>query len=549
MSLFKNYNIPTIVKAIKMMGRKSKLFVTCILLFCAVEAGCTVLNTFGTKGVITALGDKNLSLFWHSFLFIMLSNCMWWLYAPISTYLCDTASKSTVRDIKADLCGHIISLPMKYHISKPNGELLSAVTNDTDCLQGIYDWFFFQVLRSATGGTGGIIIMMIIDWRFGIIVFLLGTLSVVTTSYFSKKLEKIGADLQNRLARTSTDAYEFVKAAKTIRLFNLADDKTKSFYESTGFEADVKIKSGKISSKMNAIIMGISSISYIAVLFIGALFVYFQISDWGTVIALAGLKYTADMLFIECGQFMAGMQTNVAGVKRLFDIINTPKEKILRDISFAIKKMNNPVAVNKASFSYDEGIPVLSGFDMNIENNKLTAIVGESGSGKSTVMKLILGLFEPDDGSIVFNGDEIVTLRNLRSKTAYVPQDAMLFRGSVYDNIACGSENASREQVASAAKLAGADEFICNLENGYDTILLDDGKSLSGGQKQRIAIARALVKNAPVLLLDEITSALDKQTGEHVMETIKDISKTKAVLFITHRDDVVKWADRIYSIN
>lgn len=548
MTLFKNFNIPTIIKAIQLMGKKSKLFLTCILLFCAVEIVGTVLNTYGIKGIITALGESNYSLFWHSLLLIWLTNIIWWIYAPISSYLCDIASKGTIRDAKTTLCEHIISLPLKYYDTKAKGEFLSVAANDTACLQGIYDWSFFQVLRSALGGAGGIIIMAVIDWRFAIVVFLLGTLSVITTSYFSKKLAKIGEELQEQLAKVNTDAYELVKASKTIRLFKLSHAKAESFHTSTRLEADAKIKSGKISSKMNAINMGISSTTYIAILVIGALFVYFKLSDWGTIIALAGLKYTADMLFLECGQFMAGMQTNVAGVKRVFDITNAPKEKILREMSFTINKSKYPLFIKDVSFSYDENTPVLEKFSMMLENNKLTALVGESGSGKSTIMKLILGLYEPKDGNICFDGDEVVTLTNLRNKTAYVPQDAMLFRGSIYDNIACGNENAAIDDIIASAKLAGADEFIRNLEKGYDTVLLDDGKSLSGGQKQRIAIARALVKNAPILLLDEITSALDKQSEEHILETIKNISKTKAVLFITHREDVIKWADRIYSI-
>lgn len=547
MNIMKNFNIPTIIKAIKLMGKKSKLFLTCILLFCAVEMGGTVLSTLGIKGIITALGQNDYSLFWKSLLLIIINYVIWWIYAPISTYLCAIASKGTIRDIKTNLCEHIISLPMKYHDTKEKGKLLSVISNDTACLQGIYDWSFFEVMRSALGGIGGVIIMAVIDWHFAIVVFLLGTLSVLASSHFSKKLEKSGSELQEQLAQSSTDAYELVKASKTIRLLNLIGFKRESFNSITKFEADIKMKSGKISSKMNAINMAISSISYIVIIFTGALFVYFKLSDWGTVIALAGLKSTADMLFSECGQFMAGMQTNVAGVKRLFEITNIPTEKIQSNSSFAIEKISEPVSINDVNFSYDENSPVINNYNLIIENNKLTALIGESGSGKSTIMKLILGLYEPNSGNITFDGNEAITLQSIRNKTAYVPQEAMLFRGSIYDNIACGNQNASRDDIISAAKLAGADEFIYNLENGYDTVLLDDGNSLSGGQKQRIAIARALVKNAPILLLDEITSSLDNQTEMYILETIKNISKTKAVLFITHKNDIAKWADRIFS--
>lgn len=548
MTILKNFNIPLIFKSIQLMGKKSKMFLVCILLFCIVEIVGNVFYTYGVKGVISAITIKSYTLFWKSVLLIILNHTIWWIYVPISSYLCAIASKGTIRDLKTNLCEHIIGLPLQFHDTKAKGELLSAVTNDTACLEGIYDWSFFQVLRSALGGAGGIIVMAVIDWRFAVVVFLLGTMSVITTSYFGKKLAKIGEELQEQLSKVSVDAYELVKASKTIRLLKLSRDKTESFRLSTRLEADTKIKSGKMSSKMNAINTGISSATYVAILCIGALFVYFKLSDWGTIFALAGLKYTADMLFVECGQFMAGMQTNVAGVKRLFEITSIPKEQILNDMAFMIKRIGNPLSIHNISFSYDKSAPVIKDFSMLLENNKLTAMVGESGSGKSTIMKLILGLYEPQNGNIIFDGDEVATLTNLRSKTAYVPQDAMLFRASIYDNIACGSEIATKDDVIASAKLAGADGFIRSLEKGYDTVLLDDGKSLSGGQKQRIAIARALVKNAPILLFDEVTSALDKQSEKHILETIKNISKMKTVLFITHREDVIKWADTIYTI-
>jgi ABC-type bacteriocin/lantibiotic exporter with double-glycine peptidase domain len=191
---------------------------------------------------------------------------------------------------------------------------------------------------------------------------------------------------------------------------------------------------------------------------------------------------------------------------------------------------------------------VLEKFNLRVEPCKLTALVGESGSGKSTVMKLTLGLYEPVYGSISFKGNEIVSLDSIRAKTAYVPQEAMLFRGSIYDNIACGNPTASKDDITKAAVLAGADEFIDNLEHGYDTIIYDDGKSLSGGQKQRIAIARALVKNADILLLDEITSALDRETEESILQTVKEISKYKAILLITHKTDIADNADLLCRI-
>lgn len=546
---FQNYNIPTIKRAITLMRSSKKTFIAFIFGFCAVELCGTMLYTIGIKGVINSITAMDMTAFWLPMSFIIANHMVWWTYAPISAYVTEKISKGTMRDFKLSMCEHVVRLPMRYHDNKPTGELLSALSNDTSCLSGVYDWSFFQVLRSAVGGVGGVAVMALIDWRFAIAVFTLGTISVYISSHFSKKLEAVGKDQQERLAKTSTDAYELVRAAKTIRLFHIESDKQTMFAATAKSEAAVKMKGGRISAKMNSAITLVNTLSYVAILFAGALFVYFGLSDWGTVIALLSLKGTCDMLFVECGQFMAGMQTNVAGIKRIFEIMDTDEEYSSHEerTDSLCAVMHEPevaLTMKNIYFSYDESAPVLRNFNLSLKRNSLTVLVGESGSGKSTVMKLILGLYAPDRGEIYLAG----ITENLREATAYVPQEPTLFRGTVYENIAFGNPDASEEDIISAAKMAGAGEFIQNLENGYQTVLLDNGVSLSGGQKQRIAIARALVKNAPILLLDEITSALDHNTEAIVFDTVKNISKFKAVLFITHRTDVIKWADEVVEI-
>ncbi|WP_160297214.1 ABC transporter ATP-binding protein [Paenibacillus sp. IHBB 10380] len=525
------------------MDNKKHRFMNFIYLFCLVEFFCTVLYTVGIKGVFNSTVNGDIRAFWTSMAFIIVNYLIWWIYAPISTYITEKIAKATLRDFKTDLCEHSVRLPMKYHDSKSSGDILSALTNDVRCLSDIYHGTIFQLLRSASGGIGGIIIMVVIDWRFAIIVFALGSCSVLISSYFSKRLETIGTEQQQRLAKTTTDMYELIRAAKTIRIFNLQKSKETAFEESAKAESDIKLKSGKINAIMKSALTTVDMVSYVAIIFVGALFVYYDLSDWGTVIALMALKGTADMLFVECVQFIAGMQGNIAGVKRLFEIIDTPKES-MNDLIYEQSDTQYPLVINHLSFGYDEKSTVLSDFNLVLKRNGLTALLGESGSGKSTIMKLILGLYTPDAGQISFSSNE-ETYTNIRDYTAYVPQEPFLFRGTILENIQFGNLHATKDKIIMAAKMAGADEFITNLKDGYDTILVDNGKSLSGGQKQRIAIARALVKEAPILLLDEITSALDKDTEEHIFKTVKLTSQTRAVLFITHRPDVVNWADDV----
>lgn len=542
----KKYNVAVLARVIGLMGRRKYIFLGAMFFFCGMEIVGSVLSTTGLRNVINGAGSGEKDLFWSGLGRIIFGIILWEIYAPICWYLRDLSAAKTMCDVKTNLCEHMMKLPMKYHDGTAKGELLSSLSNDCACLEEIYGDNFYELVRYGLDGLGGLVIMAIIDWRFAAVVFSLGLLSVLITSRFSAQLEKTGEEEQRRLAKTSASAYELIQAAKTIRLFQMQSRKQKQMNLSAQAEADIKIKGGKISAKMNAAILTINSSVYIAILLVGALFVHYGLSDWGTVIALMSLKSIADMLFVYCVQFMANLQKNLAGAKRLLTILDTELEKVTD--SFKILPQEPVVALKNISFSYENGGKVLNDFSMEISDCRLTVLIGESGSGKSTVMKILMGLYTPCEGEVIFNGNQSTTLENLRSMTAYVPQDAMLGNGSVWENISGGNAALPEVVVKEAAKLAEADEFIVSMPDGYETRIADSGKNLSGGQRQRIALARALAKNSPLLLLDEVTSALDSKTAEQIAKTIKKISRQKAVLWITHDQKVAEIADCVYRL-
>lgn len=547
MKIVEKFHLKTLSSLIALMGKRKKLFAFSVAIYFLLES-LTFVFAKSTQLTIVSLTAGDYPRFLRYLLLMIAGYGLWWIFAPIATYAGGIASKKTVCNLRTDMADHVMKLPMKLLDTKSKGELLSAMTNDVSCIERIYDSSFSQVMRGVSEGVSGMIAMFVIDWRFALVVFVIGSISTIASSSFGKVLSEKGKKLQAQLAQSSTNYYELIKAYKTISLLKIDRYMLKKLGDGNDREAELRVEIGRSVAQMESVGTVIQSLSYTVMLALGALFVYWHISDWGTVIALIGLKSATDRLYIDCANRMASMQRDLVGGERVLELARLPEESLVNSKSFSIAEMGPTIAMQDVSFAYQDRKTVLKDVSVAFLDKALTALMGESGSGKSTVAKLILALYEPDSGVVQFSGREKVSLETLRMKTAYVPQDAMLIRGTVFENIVLGNENATMDDVVHAARLAEADVFIREMEKGYDTMILDDGKGLSGGQRQRIAIARALVKNAPILLLDEITSSLDSNTARQLRETILKISRIKTVLFISHDPKVAAAADAVYVV-
>lgn len=462
----------------------------------------------------------------------------WWFISPLCQILIDRNRYQTMKKFKYSMSEHLVKLPISYFDSTPTGEIISKVTSDMTCLESMIQDNLQNVIRKSFGGIVGLIVMAIMDYRFALIVLALGSISIYTTKYFTERMEEKSRSLLEQRANTSSDFMEMIKACKNIRLLRYQDQKQKAIANAAGKEKKIRIENGNINAKMNSIILAIDIIVYLILLFIGCLFVYHSWADWGSIIALISTKSNTDMLFSEFPVEYGKYKNSLAGVKRLFALYDLKEEEnVTRE--YLTEEEGNGLALKlqNISFSYDGTVSVLQDFNMKAEKNKITLIEGESGKGKSTIIKLILGLYKVSDGHILFNQD--------CSTVAYVPQEAQLYRDTIYENISCGNENATKEDVYLAAKQAGVDEFVKVLKEGYDTILNDDGDKLSGGQKQRISLARALVKKSNILLLDEVTSALDKENRDKLLETIEHLKQYCSIIFITHDKSIERISDEV----
>jgi ABC-type bacteriocin/lantibiotic exporter with double-glycine peptidase domain len=528
-------------RVIRLMHNRKKYFIFAVLCYCILEMVSSVLVPISVRGITNGVLSKDIHMIVISILTYFSTCLSWWILAPICQIILDRNAFKTMLEFKKNLTEHILNLPLKYFDSNPTGEIISKVSADMQCLNRLVSRNLEQVIRKVMGGTVGLIVMAILYYRFALIVFVLGSLSIWASNYFTKKMEAKSDELLNQRANTICNFMEIIQAAKNIRVLKCQDIKQSEITYHTNKEKQFSALNGKISATMNSIIITIGIVTYLAMLFIGCLFVYNSWADWGSVIAIISMKMNTDMLFIEFPEEWGKMKVSIAGVKRLFELCDEAQEVPIK--KHLTSKDEIALEMENVSFSYDGSLYVLQNFNMAVAKNTITLIEGESGKGKSTIIKLILGLYNVEEGKL----GKILFHKECQD-IAYVPQEAELFRDTIYENIACGNNDANLNDVMEAAVKAGVEEFVSKLPKGYETVLTDNGNSLSGGQKQRIALARALVKKADIILLDEVTSALDHDSKERMLETIVQLKKDHTVIFITHDKSIETISDKVIAI-
>lgn len=537
--IIKNFNFPTLKRVMLLMGSRAKQYLLLIFGFCMIELVSSILYSLGIKGFINALTSGSYDDFIYYVIIILLNYILWWLYTPFSSYLTAKISKKTIKKITIDFLDHVMNLPMKFHDNNGAGEILSYISNDISCIKTIYDRSFCMVLSNVICGIGGVILMFTIDYRFSVVVLVIGLISTKISSAFANRIEKLSYEYHNQLSSVNSKMFDNIRAGKLIRVYKIAKSRKNDFHAVLEKETSVKKEMSNQKYSMFNLVDLINKTSYILILFLGLLYVYFGKSSLGSVVALLSLKNVADRIFVDSSKYLSDMQTHIAGAKKIFEILDISTENIA-----AVGKSDDfLIEIDNVSFSYDGKNDVLKNFSLSIKKDNFIVLTGESGAGKSTLMKLVLGLYCPDEGTIR-NSEGI----NMRKIAAYVPQSPLLINASILENIKFTNENVSEDEIFEVLKLSGINEFIDDLENGLNTKLYDRGEGLSGGQKQRISIARALLKKSPVLLLDEITSALDKRNKDKILETLVDLSKTNTILFISHDASVIDIADEVIII-
>ncbi|MEZ9338002.1 lipid A ABC transporter ATP-binding protein/permease MsbA [Vibrio splendidus] len=469
----------------------------------------------------------------------------------VSTYCLSWVSGNVVMEIRRKIFSHFMHMPVSFFDKEQTGALLSRITYDSEQVSAATSKALVSIVREGASIIGLLTLMFWNSWQLSLVLFAVAPFVAWAISIVSKRFRKISKNMQTSMGHVASSAEQMLKGHKVVLTYGGQELERGRFDTVSNQMRQQSMKLVTAQAAANPIIQMIASIAIVVVLYLASVDSIKAELTAGTFTvvfsAMFGLLRPLKALTNVTSEFQRGMAASTT----LFGLMDLDTEQ--NKGTLKPETVTGEVAVKDVTFTYQGAEkPALDKISFNIPKGKTVALVGRSGSGKSTIANLFTRFYDVDSGSIELDGHDIrdYELRNLREHFALVSQNVHLFNDTVANNIAYAAEDKySREQIKHAAKLAHATEFIEGMENGIDTIVGENGASLSGGQRQRIAIARALLREAPVLILDEATSALDTESERAIQSALEELQKDKTVLVIAHRLSTIEQADEILVVD
>jgi len=469
------------------------------------------------------------------------------IFFPFTIYKREKRLEIIMQDARINLFRHLQKLPISYFEKHHSGNILSRVNKDTEALRaaiGLFTGMFWGVI-----GLGMVIpYIMVMDWRFGLIGIVASVLVTILNIKFIVPMREKSRKIHEKTAVMTETITDNVTGFNVIKMFGLKGLFMKKFFEKLdevmGYQFS-RIKIAAIVYTSN-IFIGWANSSLLAI--IGVYMVFNGMIEIGILVGTLPVCTRITWFIISFTRNMNTIQRHFAGTERLKELLDESPEPT--GYKTGGNSPSSGIQLKDAVYGYDEDVPVINGITIDVMKGKTAALVGDSGGGKSTLIKLVMGMYELWDGEMVLDGKPVngYTLTEMRNLAAYVPQDAYIFDGTIRENIMYGRMNATKEEMMAAAELSNAHEFIIQQAKGYETVVGERGIRLSGGQRQRIAIARAILKDAPILLLDEATSSLDSGSEELVQDALDNLMINRTCIVAAHRLSTIEKADTIYFI-
>lgn len=451
-------------------------------------------------------------------------------------------------DMRRDLFAHLQELSFSYFDNTKIGQIMSRVTNDLFDITEFSHHFPEEMFIAAIKIIGSFVILVRINIPLTLIIFMLLPLMLLSVALFRKKMKAAFKSQRVEVGELNASLEDSLLGIRVVKSFANEELEKKKFETGNMRFYRAKKHAYKYMARFQACTRFFDGVMYIAVIVIGSAFMIKGHINSADLIAYLLYIQTLITSIRRIVEFTEQFQKGITGIERFSEIMYQPVDISDSASASPIENVRGAVKFENVTFRYsDENDNVLKNISLDIKPGENIAVVGPSGSGKTTLCNLIPRFYETSCGKITIDGRDIrdITLASLRSNIGMVQQDVYLFSGSVKENIAYGKQNASDEEIVNAAKMAGADGFIENLPEGYDTYVGERGVKLSGGQKQRISIARLFLKNPPILILDEATSALDNESELLVQQSLEKLAKGRTTFTIAHRLTTIRNADRI----
>ena len=464
------------------------------------------------------------------------------------------ARAGTIKDIRNDLYRKIMILPLSFYSHHKKGDIMARITTDVQEIEVSIISYLDTFIKSPITILAYFAYMLGVSWRLTLFVLILLPIGGLIIGAIGKSLKKDSLDGQNRFAGMLATIEETIGGLRIIKAFNAIDYSSEKFNEQNGlYTRVIKFVNRKrvLSSPMSEFL---SSIIISIVVWFGATLILDAAATPGAEPSITAANFIAyivvfSQIISPAKSFSQGfysLQKGMASADRIFEVLDAEEVIVEKQDALELPDFNDSIIYNNVSFHYNE-VDVLHNINLTIPKGKMIALVGESGGGKSTLVDLLPRFYDVSAGHILIDGTDIrdFKISDVRGLMGIVSQESILFNDTVFNNIAFGLEHATREAVIEAAKIANAHDFIMEMEDGYDTVIGDRGMNLSGGQRQRISIARAVLKNPPILILDEATSSLDTESERLVQEALAKVMTNRTSIVIAHRLSTIQNADEI----
>lgn len=545
------------IKTINIMGRRCFLYFLGILFMSIGWSLFAIMTSLLMKNVVDAAENGNAT----KIPLIIIGNIICGFISLViyrgAAILYNVEAKRAYANLCKNVFAKEIKLPFSYYEKHHSGEFISKISYDLEKMGSIYS----SRLRRAVAPILQVIVylipMFILNWQITICFICVNVCMLIINTFLIKPIRDVSKKISNSNRDMTEKMSNLLQGMEQTRMYSAGKETIEEFIKENENFTRQSRKKFLFMALLESSSKGFELVCALAFLIIGIYFTNNEYTTLGSLTAIYSLYGVFSFQFLQLGKYLPELIGCLVNAQNIFDFIGEDIEPNCwyEDIKYEdidnyyVKKKikaEQEIIIDKIDFSYRKELKLLHNFSMNINKGECIAITGQSGCGKSTISKLLLGLYKVENGMIWIDGQPYLKINNMeiRQKIAYVPQEPYLFNDSIKENIRIGKLNATDEEIENAAKIAHAHEFIMKFENGYETMVGERGNKLSGGERQRIAIARAIIKDAPIILLDEATSALDNESEQFVNESLKSLINKKTIIMIAHRPSTIALADR-----